>query len=112
MKEHIRLQKLCLLGYRLHELGLIQLPSSGSVALATLNHLMRGYQVQRQAGLNLEQTLEHLGFAVMQRHQLHYRFISVDAVLDFFARRFLVDRSLANQPMPKMKAARAGEIAA
>lgn len=97
MKEHLRLQKICQLGYRLQELGLMQLPTTGSTALATLHHLLSSYKVERVQGQNLEQTLQLLGRAVMIRHQLHTPFLSVDAVIDFFCRRFLVERSFSNR---------------
>ncbi len=74
MKEHLRLQKICQLGYRLQELGLMQLPTTGSTALATLHHLLSSYKVPRAQGQNLEQTLQLLGRAVMIRHQLHAPF--------------------------------------
>ncbi len=93
MKEHARLQRICQLGYRLQELGLMQVPHSGSTALATLQHLMNSYRVTRVQGQNLELTLQRLGMAVMARHQLSQHFLSADAVLDFFARRLLADRS-------------------
>lgn len=92
MKEHLRLQKICQLGYRLQELGLMQLPATGSTALATLHHLLHSYKVVRAPGQNLEVTLQLLGRAVADRHQLQAQFLSVDAVIDFFWRRFLVER--------------------
>lgn len=95
MKEHLRLQRICQMGYRLQELGLMPVTQSGSVVLATLQHLMQSYRVARVPGQSLEHTLYRLGLAVIARHQLQHHFLTPDAVLDFFGRRLLVDRSQA-----------------
>ncbi len=103
MKEHLRLQRICQLGYRLQELGLMPVTQSGSIVLATLHHLMHSYRVTRVPGQNLEQTLYRLGLAVIARHQLQHHFLTPDAVLDFFGRRLLVDRSPATRSQARTR---------
>ena len=90
MTEHQRLQKMRDLGFRLQELQLIRVDAGASYAGAALSYLFNLYQVPKPAGMPLEQTLSILARVVQHRHQLPYRQLTADAVLEFFSQRFAV----------------------
>jgi hypothetical protein len=90
MTEHQRLQKMRDLGFRLQELQLIRVDAGASYAGAALSYLFNLYQVPKPAGMPLEQTLSILARVVQHRHQLPYRRLTADAVLEFFSQRFAV----------------------
>jgi hypothetical protein len=90
MTEHLRLQRIRDIGFRLQELQLIRVPAGSSYAVSALNFLFQLYRLPKPAGLTLEQALSQLGTAVIARHQLPYARLSVDGVLQFFCQRFQV----------------------
>lgn len=98
MTEHLRLQRIRDIGFRLQELQLIRVQTGASYAVATLNFLFQLYRLPKPAGLTLEQALTQLGTAVIARHQLPYARFSVDGVLQFFSQRFQVGRSALQHP--------------
>lgn len=90
MQEHQRLQKIRDLGIRLHELQLINRRGDCSYAVLALNYLFGVYQINKPQGKPLTETLQLLADAVMIRHQLPYRRLTADSVLDFFSQRYQV----------------------
>lgn len=90
MTEHQRLQKMRDLGIRLQELQLIRVEEGASYAATALNFLFQLYKIQKPLGLPLEQTLSVLARVVQQRHQLPYRRLGPDGLLEFFSNRFAV----------------------
>lgn len=90
MQELQRLQKIRDLGIRLHELQLIQRRGDCSYAVLALNYLFGVYQMTKPQGVPLTETLQQLADAVMSRHQLPYRRLTADSVLDFFSQRYQV----------------------
>ena len=104
MTEHQRLQKMRDLGFRLQELQLIRVEVGASYAVAALSYLFNLYQVQKPAGMPLEQTLSILARVVQNRHQLPYRRLTADAVLDFFSQRFAVMQKERIHPTYRLSA--------
>jgi len=90
MQELQRLQKIRDLGIRLQELQLISRRGDCSYAVLALNYLFGQYQLAKPQGLPLTETLQQLADAVMKRHQLPYRRLTADSVLDFFHQRYQV----------------------
>jgi len=90
MQEHQRLQKIRDLGIRLHELQLINRRGDCSYAVMALNYLFGVYQITKPQGVTLTETLQLLADAVVVRHQLPYRRLTADSVLDFFSQRYQV----------------------
>jgi hypothetical protein len=104
MTEHQRLQKMRDLGFRLQELQLIRVDAGASYAGAALNYLFNLYQVPKPAGMPLEQTLSILARVVLHRHQLPYRRLTADAVLEFFSQRFAVMQKERIHPTYRLSA--------
>jgi hypothetical protein len=104
MTEHQRLQKMRDLGFRLQELQLIRVEAGASFAGAALTYLFNLYQVQKPAGMPLEQTLSMLARVVQQRHQLPYLRLTADAVLEFFSQRFAVMQKERIHPTYRLSA--------
>ena len=98
MTEHLRLQRIRDIGFRLQELQLIRVQAGASYAASTLNFLLQLYRLPKPAGLTLEQALTRLGTAVIAKHQLPYARLSVDGVLQFFSQRFQVSHSALQHP--------------
>ncbi len=98
MTEHLRLQRIRDIGFRLQELQLIRVQAGASYAVSTLNFLFQLYRLPKPAGLTLEQALTRLGTAVIAKHQLPYARLSVDGVLQFFSQRFQVSHSALQHP--------------
>ena len=94
MTEHIRLQRIRDIGFRLQELQLIRVQTGASYAVSAINFLFQLYRLPKPTG----QSLEQLGAAVIARHQLPYARLSVDAVLQFFCQRFQVGHSAVKHP--------------
>ena len=90
MLEHQRLQKIRDIGIRLHELQLINRRGDCSYAVLALNYLFGQYQLVKPQGVPLTEMLQQLADAVMKRHQLPYRRLTADSVLDFFSQRYQV----------------------
>ena len=90
MQEHQRLQKIRDLGIRLHELQLINRRGDCSYAVMALNYLFGLYQIDKPQGKPLTEMLQLLADAVMTRHQLPYRRLTADSVLEFFSQRYQV----------------------
>ncbi|OBP16218.1 hypothetical protein A5320_02030 [Rheinheimera sp. SA_1] len=90
MQEYQRLQKIRDLGIRLHELQLINRRGDCSYAVMALNYLFGVYQIAKPHGLTLDDMLQQLADAVVVRHQLPYRRLTADSVLDFFSQRYQV----------------------
>lgn len=88
MSELQRLQKIRDIGLRLHELQLVSRTGQSSYAVLALNFLFSHYQLSKPVGLPLQETLQLLADAVMARHQLPYRRLSADGVLEFFSQRY------------------------
>ncbi len=104
MTEHQRLQKMRDLGFRLQELQLIRVDAGASYAGAALSYLFNLYQVPKPAGMPLEQTLSILARVVLHRHQLPYRRLTADAVLEFFSQRFAVMQKERIHPTYRLSA--------
>jgi hypothetical protein len=104
MTEHQRLQKMRDLGFRLQELQLIRVDAGASYAGAALSYLFNLYQVPKPAGMPLEQTLSILARVVLHRHQLPYRRLTADAVLEFFSQRFAVMQKERIHPAYRLSA--------
>jgi hypothetical protein len=104
MTEHIRLQRIRDIGFRLQELQLIRVQAGASYAASTLNFLFQLYRLPKPTGLSLEQALHLLGKAVIVRHQLPYASLSVDGVLQFFNQRFQVGHSAIKHPTYRPRA--------
>jgi len=98
MTEHLRLQRIRDIGFRLQELQLIRVPAGSSYAVSALNFLFQLYRLPKPVGLTLEQALSQLGTAVIARHQLPYARLSVDGVLQFFCQRFQVTAGTLRHP--------------
>ena len=96
MTEHQRLQKMRDLGFRLQELQLIRVEVGASYAGAALSYLFNLYQVQKPAGMPLEQTLSILARVVQNHHQLPYRRLTADASIGFFQSTFCRDAKRAH----------------
>ena len=60
MTEHLRLQRIRDIGFRLQELQLIRVQAGASYAVSTLNFLFQLYRLPKPAGLTLEQALTRL----------------------------------------------------
>lgn len=90
MLELQRLQKIRDIGIRLHELQLINRRGDCSYAVLALNYLFGQYQINKPQGKPLTETLQLLADAVMAHHQLPYRRLTADSVLDFFSQRYQV----------------------
>lgn len=90
MLEHQRLQKIRDIGIRLHELQLINRRGDCSYAVLALNYLFGVYQIAKPQGVTLTETLQKLADAVVSHHQLPYRRLTADSVLDFFSQRYQV----------------------
>jgi hypothetical protein len=98
MTEHLRLQRIRDIGFRLQELQLIRVQAGASYAASTLNFLFQLYRLPKPNGLTLEQALSQLATAVIARHQLPYTRLSADGVLQFFCQRFQVSHSALQHP--------------
>lgn len=111
MTEHLRLQRIRDIGFRLQELQLIRVQAGSSYAVSTLNFLFQLYRLPKPAGLTLDQALTLLGTAVIARHQLPYARLSVDGVLQFFCQRFQVSDSAIQHPSYRRRERSNGLIA-
>ncbi len=98
MTEHLRLQRIRDIGFRLQELQLIRVQAGSSYVSSALNFLFQLYRLPKPTGITLEQALTQLGAAVIARHQLPYARLSVDGVLQFFCQRFQVAGSALQHP--------------
>ncbi len=98
MTEHLRLQRIRDIGFRLQELQLIRVQAGSSYVSSTLNFLFQLYRLPKPTGITLEQALTQLSTAVIARHQLPYARMSVDGVLQFFCQRFQVAGSALQHP--------------
>ncbi|MBU1436667.1 MAG: hypothetical protein KJ930_17565 [Gammaproteobacteria bacterium] len=98
MQEHQRLQKIRDIGIRLQELQLVSRRGDCSYAVLALNYLFGVYQIAKPQGLPLAEMLQHLADAVMTRHQLPYRRLTADSVLDFFSQRYQVAAPFSVHP--------------
>lgn len=98
MTEHLRLQRIRDIGFRLQELQLIRVQAGASYAVSTLNFLFQLYRLPKPTGLTLDQALSLLGTAIIAKHHLPYARLSVDGVLQFFSQRFQVCHSARQHP--------------
>jgi len=104
MTEHIRLQRIRDIGFRLQELQLIRVQAGASYAASTLNFLFQLYRLPKPSGISLEQALILLGKAAIVRHQLPYASLSAEGVLKFFSQRFQVGHSAIKHPTYRARA--------
>ncbi|WP_423187241.1 hypothetical protein ACO1PK_03255 [Alishewanella sp. d11] len=90
MNERNCLQKIRNLGVRLHELELTKPIPGKSYTSMALDYLFQQHQMERPAGAPLEHTLQTLGKALMDKHQLKFQRLDANSVIDYFCRIYRV----------------------